>query len=392
MLELGPVASAVTSSILDFAKAHPEFGLESHQEILAGHGIGLSTEAFEKANPSKLDGTTVLALLVASLWADHHLDGTSDGIFLHFLKSGSVRRWLVRLRALDWEAEGPAAAVEEDGALRTLILEQLDWERGFRRHSPTLRECVFGQAVGDALGVPFEFQPRGSFTCAGMVGHGSHDQPAGTWSDDTSMALATCDSIRVCGCVDVDDMRERFVRWYREDAYTVDGLFDIGGATARALVTGQGQAGERDNGNGSLMRILPLAFTAATDDEVRAVSAITHAHPISCEACVRMVHVARRLIAGEPVRDVLGELVGVPEDEIRSGGYVLHTERAALWCLANTSSYRDCVLRAVNLGGDTDTTATVAGGLAGIVYGLGGIPLEWTDALQGKDTIDACLF
>lgn len=158
----------------------------------------------------------------------------------------------------------------------------------------TLRDCVYGQAVGDALGVPYEFRTRGTFECTGMVGYGSHNQPAGTWSDDTSMALATCDSIRATGRVGVRDMRERFVRWYREGAYTVSGLFDIGGTTADALSSGCGRAGERDNGNGSLMRILPLAFTDATDDEVRAVSAITHAHTISCEACVRMVHVAHR--------------------------------------------------------------------------------------------------
>jgi ADP-ribosylglycohydrolase len=225
-----------------------------------------------------------------------------------------------------------------------------------QQHSPTLRDCVYGQAVGDALGVPYEFRARGTFECTGMVGHGSHNQPAGTWSDDTSMALATCDSIRATGRIDVRDMRERFVRWYREGAYTVSGLFDIGGTTADALSSGRGRAGERDNGNGSLMRILLLAFTGATGDEVRAVSAITHAHAISCEACVRVVHVARRLVAGEGPRDVAGSLVGVPASQIRSSGFVLDTERAALWCLANTSSYAECVLTAVNLGDDTDTT------------------------------------
>lgn len=222
-----------------------------------------------------------------------------------------------------------------------------------QQHSPTLRDYVYGQAVGDALGVPYEFRARGTFECTDMVGHGSHNQPAGTWSDDTSMALATCDSIRA---------------------------------------TGRGRTGERDNGNGSLMRILPLAFTGATDDEVHAVSAITHAHATSCEACVRMVRVARRLIAGEGPRDVAGDFVGVPASQIRSGGFVLDTERAALWCLANTSSYAECVLAAVNLGDDTDTTAAVAGGLAGIAYGMEGIPGEWLAALLGKATIDACLF
>lgn len=251
---------------------------------------------------------------------------------------------------------------------------------------------MYGQAVGDALGVPHEFLSRGTFECADMVGHGSHDQPAGTWSDDTSMALATCDSIRELGRINTADMRRRFERWYRKGAYTVDGLFDIGGATARALAEGRGQAGERDNGNGSLMRILPLAFTDATDEEVRAVSAITHAHQTSCQACVDMVHIARRLVTGKTPADVAPDLVGVQEDEIRSGGYVLDTYRAALWCLANTSTYAGCVLAAVNLGDDTDTTAAVAGGLAGIVYGYEGIPARWIETLRGKEAIESCLF
>ena len=256
----------------------------------------------------------------------------------------------------------------------------------------TLRDCVYGQAVADALGVPYEFRPRGSFRCTDMVGRGSHNQPAGTWSDDTSMALAICDSYRELGRIDVDDIRERFVRWYREGAYTVDGLFDIGNATREALERGHGLAGEWDNGNGSLMRTVPLAFTDATDDEVRAVSAITHAHPTSTEACVAMVHIARDLVAGASPADVAGDVAARPVDEIRSDGFVRHTFDAALWCLANTTSYAECALAAVNLGDDTDTTAAVAGALAGIVYGIEGIPSDWLVKLRGTDVIEACLF
>lgn len=123
-----------------------------------------------------------------------------------------------------------------------------------------VRDCIYGQAVGDALGVPFEFRGRDTFECTGMVGFGTHGQPAGTWSDDTSMALAICDSYRELGCIDTDDIRTRFLAWYRDGAYTCDGLFDIGNATARALIAGHGLSGERDNGNGSLMRTVPLAF------------------------------------------------------------------------------------------------------------------------------------
>lgn len=264
-----------------------------------------------------------------------------------------------------------------------------------RSTTVSLRDCVYGQAVGDALGVPFEFRARGTFECTGMVGNGTHGQPAGTWSDDTSMMLAICDSYRELGCIDVDDIRAKFLLWYREDVYTRGRLFDIGAATASALRLGHGLCGERDNGNGSLMRTVPLAFTDATDDEVRAVSAITHAHSTSTEACVRMVHAARELIAGATPREVAsgcGVSVGKSCSEILSGGYVLYTFEAALWCLANTRSYADCVLAAVNLGDDTDTTAAVAGALAGIVYGEDEIPAEWLSLLRGKDVIEECLF
>lgn len=225
-----------------------------------------------------------------------------------------------------------------------------------------------------------------------MHRHGRHNRRAGTWSDDTSMAIATCDSIRECGRIDVDDIRSKFVLWYRTGAYTASGLFDIGGTTSRALSLGHGLSGERDNGNGSLMRILPLAFTDATEDQIHAVPAITHAHETSCGACVAMVNIARRLIKGHPVAEIAGTYAGEPAENVKSGGYVLDTFHAALWCLANTSSYAECVLAAVNLGSDTDTTAAVAGGLAGIVYGFDSIPDEWIDQLQGKDVLDACLF
>lgn len=261
----------------------------------------------------------------------------------------------------------------------------------------TLRDCMYGQAIGDALGVPFESFERGSFTCTGMADGGPHGKPLGTWSDDTSMALALCDSIRVCGGIDCEVIRSRFEAWLLQGAYTVDGTFGVGRTTEKALEEGKGQAGERDNGNGSLMRTLPLAFTDATDDEVRAVSAITHANPLSTESCVHAVHFARMLMQGEsPARAAAkmwdGDVAKVERDAVPSGGYVLDTLLASTWCLLTTDDYPSCVLAAVNLGGDTDTTAAVAGGFAGIVYGLEGMPVTWLNALRGKDLIDACLF
>ena len=267
----------------------------------------------------------------------------------------------------------------------------------------TLRDVVYGAAVGDALGVPYEFKERGTFVCTGMASGGAHGQLAGTFSDDTSMMLATCDSIRELGRIDCDDVLARFRAWARKGAYTPDGvMFDIGNATATALDAGHGCTGVRSNGNGSLMRIAPLAFTDATDDEVRAVSAITHAHAISTGACVAFVGVLRRILAGAAVEEAV-EGVAVPAgdyafapgaaiDEVRSGGYVLDTLDAALWCLCTTASYEECVLAAVNLGRDTDTTACVAGALAGAVYGFDAIPEPWLRTLRAKDVIESCLF
>lgn len=271
-----------------------------------------------------------------------------------------------------------------------------------RMAAATLRDAVYGAAVGDALGVPFEFKWRGDFECTDMVGYGTHSQPAGTFSDDSSMLLALCDSIRAKrGRIDCDDIRKRFCKWAFEGAYTADGVvFDIGGTTMTALTEGEGRSGERSNGNGSLMRTAPLAFTKASDDEVRAVSAITHAHPISMDACVSFVHVMRALIAGASITEAadLARTEGyalaaeAPEDEVSSGGYVLDTYAASIWCLENTGSYADCVLKAVNLGRDTDTTACVAGALAGVVYGMDAIPASWIETLRGKDVIERCLF
>ncbi len=271
----------------------------------------------------------------------------------------------------------------------------------------TLRDAVYGAAVGDALGVPYEFGLRGEFECTEMAGWLRHGQPPGTWSDDTSMMLAVCDSIRAKrGKIDVEDQRKRFLKWANLAHYTPHGeTFDIGTTVATALSEGIGCQGNLSNGNGSLMRIAPLAFTNATDDEIVASSAITHAHQVSCDACVVYVHIARDLINGTPIHEAvernalseppferLASIANVPEQNISSGGYVIHTLEAALWCLENTSSYAECVLAAVNLGGDTDTTACVAGALAGIAYGIDAIPSEWMDTLCAKQKIEACLF
>lgn len=256
-------------------------------------------------------------------------------------------------------------------------------------HLDRLPAAVYGFAVGDALGVPYEFCDRDTFRCDRMTGYGTHDQPPGTWSDDTGLMLATLDSLAAHdGQVDVEDMRRRYVDWLHNGEYAIRRrVFDVGGTVRQALRTGEGLSGETDCGNGSLMRVLPLAFTHASDDEIRAVSTITHAHPRCTDACVDYVRMCRLLLDGETFA------YDAPDrDSVPSTGYVLDTMQAVLWAVSNGCDYYPAiVLDAVNLGGDTDTIAALAGGVSGIMYGMDAIPVEWLGRLDGRNIIDRVL-
>ena len=287
-----------------------------------------------------------------------------------------------------------------------------------------LTDLMLGLATGDALGVPFEFQSRAQLyrsPCTGMVGYGSHHQPPGTWSDDTSMALILLETLQVGGSL--ADELEGFRRWYRDGYRTAHGVcFDIGGTTRQALDAGQGLSGESSNGNGSLMRIAPLAFflEGAEPEQRRqrcfAESAITHAHLRSQLGCWLLVEILLLLAKGDqPERAVdaawqtveawagqhsdfgaewlnyrrcTGQIAQLKRTEISSSGYVVHTLEASLWCLLTQPGYGSAVLAAVNLGSDTDTTGAVTGALAGLVYGQEGIPAPWLAALAQKTLIE----
>lgn len=271
-----------------------------------------------------------------------------------------------------------------------------------------LKDAIYGFAVADALGVPLEFKKRGTFKCTEMIGHGTWNQEVGTWSDDTSMTLATCDSIRESKKIDIDDIRSRFVRWMSKGEYTANNeMFDIGETTSNALHSGYGLDHVNSNGNGSLMRILPLAFIAHSINDVHNVSAITHAHDVSKYGCEIYVDIAVELLHGQSIRKAIDKvtacgvpnkyerlpfIAGLEERDIKSTGYVVDTLEASLWCLTQTNNYKDAVIKAVNLGDDTDTVAAVTGGLAGIMYGYDSIPKEWIEKLRNKELIDSCLF
>lgn len=261
-----------------------------------------------------------------------------------------------------------------------------------------MRSCIYGLAVGDALGVPYEFCGRDTFKCTGMVGGGTHGQPAGTWSDDTSMALCICSSIKRLGRIATADIDNMFNKWLEDGDFTCDGrVFDVGVTCKRAILTGVPAKSYDDCGNGSLMRTAPLAMLDPIEPyDIREVSAITHAHPVAEWSCVALCDILRTIRnVGTPAKGDLwhryGYIASRPVGAVESDGYCEHTLEAALWCFMNTSSYADCVLAAVNLGDDTDTTAAVAGAIAGVYYGFEAIPPEWVGQLRGKAVIDQCI-
>lgn len=288
---------------------------------------------------------------------------------------------------------------------------------------------IMGLVVGDALGVPVEFKKRDTYKVTDMIGYGTYNQPPGTWSDDSSLTLATLDSMVKLGKIDPADIMQNFFYWLDDGMFTPYGkVFDVGGGTRRAIcryANGKdaskcGGKARMDNGNGALMRILPVAMLPdylEKQNELLSVAHLTHAHFISDFACVVYMSIVENLMNGiqkkeavlygvqrfqEQIENIsmlidynrLPNIQQLERGEIRSSGYVVDTLEAALWCVYHTDSYRECVLMAVNLGGDTDTIAAVAGGLAGIIYGCGGesgIPDEWIAQIARKDWIfDLC--
>ena len=328
---------------------------------------------------------------------------------------------------------------------------------------------MMGLIIGDALGVPVQFLYRREIECrpqgpvVGMEGNGTYNMPKGTWSDDGSMALATLHSIGVKSGIDLEDIMKKFVDWELKGHYTQYGVaFDQGNTCTKAIYNYIGGAdvlkcgctGERSNGNGSLMRILPacihLGLTKVDDREnamlIHKVSGLTHNHLRSKIACGIYYYIVKEILewreksCGKSVgnseentsakksddeergRDTLMNLLqngidkalrmyGADKDnlnelafyrrifymdklkelssrKIESGGYVVHTLEAALWCLITTNSYAECLLKAVNLGDDTDTVAAVAGGLAGLFYGVDGIPKDWIECVKGREMVE----
>lgn len=300
-----------------------------------------------------------------------------------------------------------------------------------------VKGALFGFAVGDALGVPVEFKSRDYLKNSPvneMIGYGTWNQPPGTWSDDSSLAFCLAESLTKG--YSLENIAANFVRWKQASFWSAHNeVFDIGNATYAAisrLARGikpilAGGMTEGDNGNGSLMRILPLLFyirdmtIEERYEKVLEVSSLTHAHFRSVFACFIYIEFASEILKGKQMEEVYTDvqenitafvekqgfstkeiqlfnrildqrIYEEPEINIHSGGYVLQTLEASLWCLFNTRSYKEAVLKAVNLGADTDTTACVTGGLAGLLYGFDNIPQTWLKELARRNDIeDLCL-
>jgi ADP-ribosyl-[dinitrogen reductase] hydrolase len=293
---------------------------------------------------------------------------------------------------------------------------------------------LWGAIVGDALGVPVESrsrEERKADPVTDMREYGVNHQPGGTWSDDGSLILCTVESL--IGGYDTTRMGRLFLRWLNEGYWTPWGnAFGVGMTTRaaiRRMAEGSfpeqaGGTGEEDNGNGSLMRILPVGVyisrlpPSKIIEYAHRASSLTHRHPRAHIACGFYCLMVSFLLEGmnpdsahrETIRYTLqsyddrqpygdefshfarllsGWMGGADEDGIESDGYVVHTLEAAVWSLLTAGTFREAVLKAVNLGGDSDTTGAVTGGLAGICYGVNSIPREWMSVIARKEDIGA---
>jgi ADP-ribosyl-[dinitrogen reductase] hydrolase len=371
-----------------------------------------------------------------------------------------------------WERHGPAlrgmlragfdvlvhckGGLGRAGTIAARLLAELGWERGAaiaevrmvrpgaletsaqERHVRAVREveeawpdtsleamrsraqgAFLGLAIGDAVGTTLEFtrrdaQPR----LTGMDGGGPFRLKPGEWTDDTAMAMALAVSLETSDGLDEADLMRKFVEWRDEGAYSCTGTcFDIGITTSAALSRFQrsgdplaGSTDPRSAGNGSLMRLAPVAVASFRDRErmrdwAARQSRTTHAAPEAVDACIAFAELLADAINGRPRAEALrrrceayagkiapimaGSWRGKRRGEIHASGYVAHSLEAALWCVARTGSFAEAVLLAANLGDDADTTAAITGQLAGALYGVGGIPAEWREMVALGRQIEA---
>tara|TARA_Y100000815_G_scaffold60056_1_gene48443 strand:- start:1457 stop:2410 length:954 start_codon:yes stop_codon:yes gene_type:complete len=303
----------------------------------------------------------------------------------------------------------------------------------------TVSNMFLGLALADALGVPVEFKSRDYLSqnpVNTMLEYGTHHQSAGTWSDDSSLTFCLAYSLK--NGYSLQDIALKFTQWTYSGMWTPRGrVFDIGIQTRKSINTLQAildsedydalkylkyEADEYTNGNGSLMRILPLLFYIKNKsikqqfETIWEVSALTHGHIRSAISCLIYLKFAEYILKGKSIKQayistqidikqffkdeeiseyekqhfqrlINDDISTLSVDEIKSDGYVISTLEASFWCLLTTNSYLEAVFKAINLGDDTDTTATVVGGISGFYFGLDDVPKKWLDTLARKNDI-----
>ena len=305
------------------------------------------------------------------------------------------------------------------------------------------KSALLGLAVGDALGVPVEFLSREQvhhINLTEMIGKDTPIQfesrwggliPAGAWSDDTSMTVATMISIiSQDGNINYDDIMRRFVAWWKGGEYcSLSFPFGLGKTVSKAMnnyrsaipATECGPKGMWENGNGALMRILPVSLYCIfrkqelekTVEIINAATAITHGHAISQMGCLIFTLFLKELLEKETViaaweatkhinylsyydsatldayRLLLSDVfLKVSEEQIGETGYVVDSLMTAVYSMLRGKNYEEAVLTAINLGYDTDTNAAITGALAGAFYGLESIPIRWLSALRRCDYLE----
>ena len=302
---------------------------------------------------------------------------------------------------------------------------------------------IMGVVIGDALGCPVQFESRDEVArhpVTGMRGYGTFNLPEGSWTDDSSLTIALLESIRRVGEIDLDDIMGNFMKWLYDGEFTPYGeSYDIGRGTMQAINRYKknrkakkcGGDEEWNNGNGSLMRIMPACLYCSVMessgmysdrdaiDVIHSVGGLTHAHIRSNIACGLYFFMAKYILFREGslqeriqegltqgfafyesyladkenlhYYDRLKDLEAfksLPADKIKSTGYVVDALGAAVWSLITTDSFDQALLKAVNLGDDTDTVGAIAGGLAGLYYGYDSIPEDWLSAIKRREWIE----
>ena len=301
-----------------------------------------------------------------------------------------------------------------------------------------IKSAIYGFVIGDAMGVPIEFEEREKLMkspVTNMLGYGSYDVPKGVWSDDTSMTLATIDSIIVNKKeLNYNDIANKFCEWINNAKYTATNeVFDIGTTTKYSLMrywnnnidaTKCGGTGISENGNGSLMRMLPIAlycfYNKMEDNDiiniVRNTSSITHAHEISIIGCYMYVKYIIFILSKNNKtesykllqkidysifnkdnidlyeRIIKDDISRYSLDTIKSTGFVVDTLESVLWVILNTENFNEAIIGSVNLGGDTDTNAAITGSIAGILYGYDSMNKKWIKDIKNKELLNKYIY